>query len=51
MNEFRDVLLTFTPQDARVLPGCLHSYCKGCLDTHAGGAATFPCPTPSCPQV
>ena len=31
-------------QDARVLPGCLHSYCKACLDTHSCGAATFPCP-------
>lgn len=38
-------------QDARVLPGCLHSYCKSCLETHAGGAPSFPCPAPSCSQL
>jgi len=38
-------------QDARVLPGCLHSYCAGCLETHAGGSSQFTCPAPNCGQT
>ena len=35
-------------QDAKVLPNCLHSFCRSCLEKHAGGSHSFPCPAPSC---
>jgi len=35
-------------QDAKVLPNCLHSFCRSCLEQHAGGSHTFPCPAPTC---
>jgi len=38
-------------QDARVLPGCLHSYCAACLEQHAGGSSQFTCPAPNCGQT
>jgi len=38
-------------QDARVIPGCLHSYCKACLEKHAAGEAQFKCPSNTCSQV
>ena len=34
-----------------MLPGCLHSYCAGCLQTHAGGSSQFTCPAPNCGQT
>jgi len=37
-------------QDARVLP-CLHSYCKTCLEKHAGGNSKFVCPNSGCSQI
>jgi len=38
-------------QDARVIPGCMHSFCKSCLETHSGGKINFTCPLTSCGQV
>ncbi len=38
-------------QDSRVIPGCLHSYCRSCLEKHAAGQLTFTCPAASCQQV
>lgn len=31
-------------QDARVLPGCLHTFCFQCLVQHTRGGRQFPCP-------
>ena len=35
-------------QDAKVLPSCLHSFCRSCLEKHAGGSHSFHCPIPTC---
>jgi len=38
-------------QDARVVPGCLHSFCKNCIEKHSGGQSNFPCPHLTCNQM
>jgi len=35
-------------QDSRVLPNCLHSFCRPCLEHHAIAGVITKCPLPSC---
>jgi len=38
-------------REAQIIPDCLHTFCKSCLEQHAAGKTCFTCPHKACSKV